>query len=251
MLYSVSAFNLADGAILLVLVLALIRGIRKGLSESLSGFVFNLLLLVAALYLASVCTNPLLDTPTGQKLYEAVYGWSESWGTEFTSPVFFNNGTPFIYNEAGEAIELRAAASNSILGMILGFLAPKLLPAEGGASLADAIVPNFVAIVFALGLFIVFFIILKIIFKIVEKLAEKFEDAPKLKWLDKLLGVIVSVILGYAFALFVFGFLGIFENFSFMASAVSYIENSAFASAIWTNNPIRLLFINMFGALGA
>ena len=165
--------------------------------------------------------------------------------------MFFNNGTPFIYNEAGEAIELRAAASNTILGMILGFLAPKLLPAEGGASLADAIVPNFVAIVFALGLFIVFFIILKIIFKIVEKLAEKFEDAPKLKWLDKLLGVIVSVILGYAFALFVFGFLGIFENFSFMASAVSYIENSAFASAIWTNNPIRLLFINMFGALGA
>lgn len=251
MQFTTMAFNLSDGAILLVLLIAFIRGIKKGLSGSLKGFVFNLMIFLLALYLAGICTNPLLDTPTGESLFNAIYKVADGWGDLFNKPVYFQDGEAMIYNAEGALVSIKSAASNPVLGLIAGFLATKLLPSEGGVSLKEALVPNLVAIIFALILILLFFIILKILFKIVAHLWEKpVETNPKLKGLDRFLGMLFSVFLGIVFIQFVYGLLGIFENLGFMVSAMSYIKDSAFAKLVYYGNPLRTLLINMFGAFG-
>lgn len=251
MQFATMAFNLSDGAILLVLLIAFIRGIKKGLSGSLKGFVFNLLIFLLSLYLAGVCSNPLLDTPTGESLYQAIYNLSDGWGDMFTKPVYFTSGDAMIYNSEGTLVALESAAPNVILGLIAKLLAKSLLPAEGGVSLKEALVPNLVSIIFAIILILLFFIILKILLKIIARLWEKpIENNPKLKGLDKFLGLVFSIFMGIVFVQFVYGLLGIFENLGFMGTAMNYIKDSAFSKLVYYGNPIRTLLINMFGAFG-
>lgn len=251
MQFTTSAFNLSDGAILLVLLIAFIRGIKKGLTGSLKGFVFNLMVLLLAAYVAGVCSTPLLDTPTGANLYSAIYSKAAGWGDLFNKPIFFQDGAAMMYNSEGTLVSIKEFASNAIAGLIVNFLATKLLPSEGGVSLKEAIVPNLVSIIFAIILVVVFFIVFKLLFKIIAYLWKKPVDKnPKLKGIDRFFGLVFSVLTGIVFVQFVYGLLGIFENLGFMGTAMEYIKTSAFSKLVYYNNPIRTLLINMFGALG-
>lgn len=244
-----ATLNYADYALLGVSALILLACVVRGFGKSLYGFLFALVIIVGSLFLAGIAVEPLLKTSLGSQFNGAIQGWSGSWGDAFNCEVFFSNGTAVIYPAGStQAVSLSdAVGGNAVLGWFVNTAASKIVPPEGGMSLAEVLVPNMTYIFTYLILLILMVIGLKLVLRLVDKLWDKVtHEGTRNKALDKFMGVPIAVLYAGALVFFVFAIMGMLAEKSWMQTAVLYIRQSMLASWLFDNNPLLPVFLRLF-----
>ncbi|MDD4839755.1 MAG: hypothetical protein PHE93_03695 [Clostridia bacterium] len=247
-----ATMNYADYALLGLAGLLFLVCLTRGFGKSLYGFFFSLVIILGSFYISGIATEPILKTSAGQQFNTAIDGWSESWGPAFNNEIYFSNGTAVIYpaGNSGGAVTLSdSLGGNMVVGLLVDRIVPKVIPAEGGMSLSDVIVPNITYIGGYLIIFIGALILIKIIFKIISSLWDKFtHDGQTHKAIDKIMGALISIVYSGAFALFILSIVGMLADKPFLGSVVEMVQNSQYCSWIFVNNPILTIFMRLFVA---
>lgn len=245
-----ASMNYSDYALIGLGVLVFLSCTFRGLGKSLYGFFFSLVVILGSFYLSGLATEPLLKSSVGQEFYQAIDGWSNSWGDAFNCEIYFENGNPVVYPAGStEAVELSSVAGNMALGIALEKIAPRVIPPEGGMSLSNVLVPNMTYIFGYIIVFIAMLILLTIFFKIINSLWDKATDnGKKHKGLDKIFGSVLSVVYTAAFAYFALAIIGLLADKPFLSPAVAMVKNSQLCSWIFVNNPILTILTRLFVA---
>jgi hypothetical protein len=250
--YTISAaLNYADYGLLGLAGLLFLTYLFKGFSKSLYGFFFSIMLLLVAVLITGYAADPLIRSQYGQQFYSSVQAWSNSWGLAFNGEIVFNNGVPYVIGNGGAPVELYTLlGGNPAVKLAVEKLVPLIIPAEGGLSLADVLVPNLVYIATHLALFIVSFLALKIVFRFIEFLWDKLTlNGKRYKFLDKLVGAIISLVYTGAFACFVLAALTLLSaKFAQLSGALDLVNSSALLSWLNAFNPVTQTLARFFVA---
>jgi uncharacterized membrane protein required for colicin V production len=243
-----ATFNYVDIAVLVLAVLTILIGIYKGLIKSMKGFFTTVLVFIGALFLTEIVSAALLNnTQLGDILSERMEGFVNSWGVAFSGELQIMDGVVRV-NSNGTFISSKEALGK--LGVLSSFydkIAIKAVP-NGGASMADVIVPNVVKIVAAAVSFLVLFIALKIVLAIIRKGLNKITEAnPMLKKVDRGLGAVWGAAYGVASIFVILAIIRMLADKAWMSPVIEFIDNSMMTKTLYDVNPLFDLLNGMFG----
>ncbi len=249
-----ATFNYADYAFIGLVALFLVIGIAKGLSRSLYGVFYSLLICVFALCLTGISTEPIVKTELGVSLNTALENSSATWGDALNLEIYYcdldgsGTMTPCVTSPQTNApVALASVATNSVVGALLNFVVSKAIPVsittpQDGISLASVIVPSLTKLIFYTALFILFCIALQLIFRIFDKLWDGVTDnGLRLKPIDHTLGILPWAIYGIIFIFVGLSVCKLLYPYPWMQPAKDMIENSMIMSWLSQNNPLDLI----------
>ena len=243
-----AAFSYADIAFLALLGLGLVLGLIRGVAKSFKGFFLAIAIILCSLLLVGATFTKVRSISVFNKLDDKIVSASSGWGVAFNSPLYKEDDGSFYIEvqQDGEMQHVPLKNADGFKGMIANFLAEKFVTEEGH-SLGEVAADWITNIVVSAVCFIVFSIALGVICWLIRKLFEKMHNSESsaIKWIDRILGALVSAALTLLFVLVVFAIFHIFDNK--MAIVTDYLKNSAVCGYLYQNNPISTVFSKIFG----
>lgn len=243
-----ATFSYADIALLALLVLGLVLGIIRGVAKSFKGFFLGIAIVLVALLLVGFTLPKVRAISVFDSLDAKIVDASSGWGDAFNSPLYKEeDGTFYIeVQQDGSMQHVPLKSVDGFKGMIANFLAEKFVQEEGH-SLGEVAADWITNIVAATASFIVFCIALGLICWLIRLLFKRMHDSESsaVKWIDRILGALVSGALTLLFVLVVFAIFHIFDDK--MTIVTDYLKNSAVCGYLYENNPISTVFSRIFG----
>lgn len=248
--YSISnVFNYADISFVIFLAIIFLLGILKGLRHNLYGLGTFVLVIICAGMLSGITAEPVLRTDTGQKMYQSVDEWSDSWGTAFNSNLHFNDDELMIIPDGkSEPQSLESSAQNVISGKILTYASKFLVSKEtvqsiDNITLADILVPNICYQIVWLAFFLIFTIVIRIFFALFDNSWDKATyGGIKFKVSNRILGGVVGAVYALTTVFLILAIFNALSDKSFLAESIKHIQNSKIMSWFYNNNPISKIF---------
>ena len=184
-------FDVLTIVYLVIILLYLIIGLKKGFFKTLTGLIKSVLAIVIAIFLA----RPLTSLVVGTGIGDGINGKIETWllGKEgvFTSVVTADTKDAVIVQALGQ-LNIPSVFHSWLAKMIDQYVEV----GTEGVTVAAALAPAITYYLFYAAVFIVLFIIGLIICAILNKIFEKLEEIPFVGGLNKLLGVVLNLAIG-------------------------------------------------------
>ncbi|MBQ9481035.1 MAG: CvpA family protein [Clostridia bacterium] len=233
---------IGDGILILVLLLALFIGSKKGFLGLLVGFLAGIVTIALATMLCSPLAAVIGDNfglrPTLTNYFNGAFNFSDEIYTtpvkELTAEQISNAikdlGLPSFLNDAiANLIQSKLAAANiaddvTLQMMIVGGLTNAALTAIAWFAL---------------------FVVLLIIFSIIKHFVKAFNNVPIIGPLNKLLGALLSLVIA-VFIICVLMYLFVLISGSLSESVVNYVKNSVLLKWLYDNNPLAWVLNKLF-----
>lgn len=255
-----SAVSYADIIFFVILALGLILGLIRGFSKSFKGFFLAIAILLVSLLLLSATFAPIRNMDMFQSMESSITDSFEDKTELFAKPIYMT-----IDAESGEVTYsvdvqledgttqrvslndgLDSLSVESLKARFALWLADKFIEEDGqtlgavaGIFVADCIVAVLTYIVFCVALGLLGWVLRKI-FKGMRK-----SESGTLKAIDRIAGCIVSACFALIFALLVLAILYALRD---KTGAVNdALLNSPVCGPLYTDNPISVLFKQIFG----
>ena len=244
-----ATFSYADIAFIALLALGLVLGLIRGAAKSFKGFLLGVAIILASLLIVGATMSKVRGISVFNSLDEKIVSSSQGWGEAFNSPLYKDEDGNF-YIEVqrdGEMQQVPLSDVDGFKGKIANFLATRFVTDEG-QSLGEVAADYITNLVVAVACFIVYCIALGIITWLIRKLIfDKLHDSENkaVKWIDRILGALISAALTLVFMLVVFAIFHIFDDK--LAIVTDYLKNSSICGYLYENNPISTVFSKIFG----
>ena len=244
-----AAFSYADIAFLALLVLGLVLGLIRGAAKSFKGFLLGVTIILAALLILGATMSKVRQISVFNALDEKIVTSSQGWGDAFNSPLYKDDDGNFYIEVQQDGTMQQVPLSNvdGFKGKIANFLATRFVTDEGH-SLGEVAADYITNLVVAIACFVVYCITLGLITWLIRKIFfDKLHDSENkaVKWIDRILGALISAALTLVFILVLFAIFHIFD--SKLAIITDYLKNSTICSYLYENNPISTVFSKIFG----
>lgn len=258
-----SAVEIADIIVFVVLGLALVIGLIGGLAKAFKGLFATISIVLISLLLVGVSVAPISGTVVGTGLKGALEGPIAGWGTAFDSTVYIAevNGQPvkdgddFVYCIIvdGENVQLDSVDSEGLLGSLKAKVAVSLAKHfvteenSGKVTLAGFAADALTSLILDIGLFIVYCIVLSLLYFVIRKLAGRMHKAENtaLRVTDRLLGGVVAAALALISLLIVFAIIR--AAVADGSKVAQFFENAKVAGVLYDKNPLFDIVAKMFG----
>lgn len=236
----------ADVALAALLLLFLLAGIIKGFAKSTKGFFVFVFVVCVSLLLTGVTQDAVYDSALGTSIHDGIASASEDWGVAFNSPVTVNGDGAYCITVDGAEVPL-SGGDFGFKGTFANFVAEQFR-VEEGETVAGAAVASITGVCVAAIMFLVYVIGITLIFFVVRRLVAPMAKAtlPGVKFVDKLLGAVFSLLIGLVFVWIIFAIIAAIGDNA--AAANDYLANSAFAGILYNHNPVSTLFSRIFGS---
>ena len=244
-----ATFSYADIALVALIALGLVLGLIRGAAKSFKGFFMAIAIILASLLIVGATFAKVREISVFNALDEKIVSSSQGWGDAFNKPLHKDDDGNFYIEvqQDGEMQQVPLSNVDGIKGKIANFLATRFVTDEGH-SLGEVAADYITNLVVAIACFIVYCIALGLIVWLIRKLIfDKLHDSENkaVKWIDRILGALISAALSLVFVLVVFAIFHIFD--SKMAVVTDYLKNSTICGYLYENNPISLVFSKIFG----
>ena len=244
--------NWFDAIIIVVMLIFIIFGIKKGFMLSvidLFGFFVNF---VIALFLSKPMTSFLNYCGMGgsitSSLHEKYAGFGESFVTNLKTYAqeTGSNITDFV-NDAINSSPLTNFGKKLFNGTINNGLSDKLAAsANENITLADIMsksVAQFITVVVA---FVICFVVIYLILLLLKALTKKLQQSSFINTFDKIFGACFGAVKGFIFFVLFFAVLSFFSDNGILGSVIQYINNSAIGGWLRSNvNTFMNEYINI------
>lgn len=236
----------ADVALAALLALVLLGGIIKGFSRSTKGLFVSVFVVCVSLLLTGLTMDPAAEGPMGTAISDGLTSASQDWGPAFNTPVTVTEDGAYCIM-VGDVPTPLNNDNFGFKGLIAGFIADKF-HVEEGVSVAGAAVSSITSVCVAAIMFLIFAIGFTLVFFVIRRIAAPMAKAtlPGVRFLDRLLGALFSVLVGLVFVWVVFAIIAAIGEPA--APARDYLANSVFAGLLYNHNPISTLFTSVFGS---
>jgi uncharacterized membrane protein required for colicin V production len=186
-------FDWISIAYLVVVVVFLFIGIKKGFLLMLLSFAGVFVALLVAFFVSKPMGTALAGTSMGKALSDNIYNWLVSKNAFFSSAVNKETAAsqlPAYFEESGVPSILVTPLTNMVVPMVpdVGDEAIGIYMAQGISSLA-----------FIAGSFILIFIVVMILVSLLKKVAGALNKVPVVGWVNRLLGALFGVAIGFVY----------------------------------------------------
>lgn len=249
----------ADIALFVLLALALIVGLIRGFSKSFKGFFLTIAIVLVSIFLISPTFTPVRNISVFGKMEQSI---TQSISKEdyMSMPVFVEvdeETTTLSYyvdvtQEDGSVQRvplgdaLGSDAISKTKAKFATWLAKQFIKEDGqtiggvaGKFVSDLIVYAIIFIVYCIALGLICWL-LRCVFKNMHT-----ADSRALRYVDRLLGAIISVVLTALFLLVVLAILNAVG--AKIPTVDEYLTNSPVCGYLYTHNPLTILWTKIFG----
>ena len=242
--------NWVDAIIIVVVLIFIIFGIKKGFILSvidIFGFFVNLII---ALFIAKPMRALLNIFKMESSIATSLYDKYAGFGTEFTTDLiaYKENGniTSFV-NDAIDSSPLNGFSKKLFNGTINNNLSNKLANSSNtSVSLADIMSKSVAQFITVLVSFIISFLLIYAILLILKTLTKKIQKSKFANTFDKIFGACFGAVKGFLFFIALFVVLSFFSDNGILGDAIGYINQSAIGGWLRTNvNTFMLEYVNI------
>lgn len=232
--------NLLDFILLGFVLIVLIIGLKKGFAKMITKSLCVVIAFLGAIALSAVLTNLLKTTPLFTNLRGTAAGW-------FTQPFM-----SLQISSKEQLVELLSSEEAGVFAVLSGIAGPIFngIEAAGVESLGGYLGDLIANAIIGFVSWLVCYMVLKYLLIGINKLLKLLAKLPIIKSLDKIVGAIVSVVLGYLLVIGVlypvFGSIcaNFFPN---LASEVIFLaDNSTLFCYVHHSNLLGQLICDLF-----
>lgn len=238
-----SAVNyIGDGIVILILLIALFAGSKKGFLGLIVGFLAGILTVVLTTLLCSPTAELMGNTFGLNATFENIYnGMFDGADEVFTTPI-----KELAYDQIVSAVNglnLPQFIADALLNMIQAKVADVSIPAD--LTLQAVIVTGVTGITVTAIAWVTLFVLLSIIFAIIKRFVKIFDKIPIIGSLNKLLGALLMLIIA-AFTILVIMYLFVMLSELLPSAAVDYVNQSIILKWLFNNNPLAQILTALF-----
>lgn len=255
-----SAVEIADIIVFVVLGLGLVLGLFGGLAKVFKGLFATLSIILISLLVVGLTVSPI-SSSLGSSLSGTFEAKTADWGAAFSSEVYIAevDGQPVMDGDNfsycvivdGKPVSLESVAGDGAMGKLKGKfaleLAKKYITKDNqGKKLAGYAAEALTRIIFDVVLFIVYCIVLGVLFKLLSKGFKKLHESESgsVRVLDRVLGGIVGAGLAVLALLLVFAIIKLAVPDG--SKVAQFFENANIAGKLYVDNPMGKVFPKLF-----
>ena len=242
--------NWFDAIIIVVILIFVAFGIKKGFMLSvidLFGFMVNL---VVSLFLAKPMRGLLNLCGMESAISANLYNKYAAFGSDFTVDLitYKENGnvTSFV-NDAINTSPLSNFGKKIFNGTINNNLSNKLASSSNtSVSLADIMSKSIAQFVTVVVSFIICFILIYLVLLILKAITKKLKGSKFINTFDKIFGACFGAVKGFLFFVALFVVLSFFSDNGLLSDVIGYINQSAIGGWLRANvNTFMLEYVNI------
>lgn len=241
LLSSVNPVSLiGDAVVLLIVVLAIIRGIRKGFLGLIVGFLSGIVTIIVA----SLLCKPVANLIGGWGLRGALSGF-------FADTFGLSGGTPIKEIAADGASAAIANLNLPLPKFVIDSITAKVVEAIGSSSIpADAtlqsiVLDGMVSVSLLAISWILLVLVLGILFFILKRFVKVFNNIPLIGTANKILGALLSVLLALV-AICAVTYLFVLISAFLPKGVIDFVNGSPTLSFLYNTNPIGYILTKIF-----
>ena len=236
--------NWTDAIIIVVLLIFMAFGIKKGFMFSvidLFGFFVNF---VIALFLTNPMRNLLgvmgMENGIANNLYQHYSGFGSNFTQDLTAISDGRTVSTFVTDTINES-PLSGFSKRLFNGTINNHLSEKLA-GKSNITLADIMSKSVAQFITVVTAFVICFILLYVLLLILRIISKKLQESTFVNVWDKIFGGVFGLVRGAMFFVLIFGILSFFSDNGFLAPLMNYINQSAIGG--WLRTSVNTFMIN-------
>ncbi|MCI5838548.1 MAG: hypothetical protein MRZ91_05115 [Christensenellaceae bacterium] len=250
-----SFYWVGDVALVLIFLIFMAVGIKKGFLGLLVGFLGLFMIFIISFLLykpvsSLLAASPLNDTLTStyaDVVSNTVAGMSDS--VKIFVDVPLNELTDEQISAVLAELKLPSFILSSISNLINNAISSGSA-AENGMTIKTVVASGMVNITISAIAWILMFIISSIVMFILRRFVNVFNKIPVIGGINMLLGAVLNLIIGFGIVCIITG-LFILISPSMPASVIDYVNNTVILSWFYNNNPIGYVFTWFTNTLAA
>ena len=252
---SSSYYWIGDVALILVFLIFMVVGIKKGFLGLLVGFLGLFMIFIISFLLYKPVSSLLAASPLNGTLTDMYDGMVLNWisGMDESVKTFVDVPVNELTNEQISAV----LAELKLPGFILSSISNLINSALSGSSAAETsltlkaiIVNGMENMTLSAIAWILMFIISSIVMFILRRFVKVFNKIPVIGGINMLLGAVLNLIIGFLMVSIVTG-LFVLISPSMPASVIDYVNNTTILGWFYNSNPIGYVFTWFTNTLAA
>lgn len=223
-------FNIADLIVIIIILIAVVRGYKNGFVKT----GFGILSFLVALIITFMFYKPVMGIIKNKTGFE-------EWFSNYLYTLDVGKNTNKL--ESGEVNTTVAEAQVSYIDALPNTIVEMIGLEEFKENAKKDAVEKIVDFVVKLLAIIIVYIIARIILAIIALILDSIASLPILKQFNELLGLLLGGILGFLQVYFICAIMTLISSLSFAEGISSVIANSMFAHVLYNNNILlQILF---------
>lgn len=237
---------IGDVALIIVFLIFMLVGIRKGFLGLLVGFLGLFMIFIVAFLLYKPVSALLMNSPLNATLtnsYQGVVAKSVEGMSEGVK-VLIDNPIKDLTDEQLSLVLSELKLPDFLLSSISNLVKEALANtavAESGLTLKSVVVNGMVSMTISAISWIILLIISAIVMFILKRFVKIFNKIPIIGGINKFLGAVLNLVIGFCFVCLVMGLFTLLSA-SLPTEAVDYVNNTTLLGWFYNNNPIGYVF---------
>lgn len=223
-------FNVADIVVIVIVLIAIFRGYKKGFIKTGFG-ILSFFIAIAITFMFYKPVMQLIKEKTG----------FEDWITEYLYSIDLTNETKEL--SSGETEVVLSTSGESYIDNLPQTLIDLIGIEEAKASAKATVIEKIVEFVLKLLSIIIVYIVAKIILAIVVLILDSIASLPILKQFNELLGLLLGGIVGLLQVYLLCAIIALIASLPVASGIINVVNNSMFTHIFYNNNLIlEILF---------